>query len=33
MDAFIPGTQPLDGSEFMYGAVTAEELMEEFDQL
>ena len=29
MDAFIPGTQALDGSEFLYGAVTAEELVEE----
>ncbi|MCV7111322.1 Fic family protein [Mycolicibacterium setense] len=33
MDAFIPGTQALDGSEFLYGAVTAEELMDEFAQL
>jgi Fic family protein len=33
MDAFIPGTQSLDGSEFIYGAVTAEELMEELSQL
>jgi Fic family protein len=33
MDAFIPGTQPLDGSEFMYGAVTAEELMDELNRL
>jgi Fic family protein len=33
MDAFIPGTQALDGSEFLYGAVTAEELMDELGQL
>jgi Fic family protein len=33
MDAFIPGTQSLDGSEFLYGAVTAEELMDELAQL
>ncbi|CAN5522016.1 Fic family protein [soil metagenome] len=33
MDAFIPGTQALDGSEFLYGAVTADELMEELAAL
>ena len=29
MDAFSPGTQSLDGSEFLFGAVTAEELLDE----
>jgi Fic family protein len=33
MDAFIPGIQALDGTEFLYGAVTAEELMDELGQL